>query len=123
MHLPRVREALKAGLALVTDYLCDISPAFERSDVHAQLLRARVQANHHAGMDIDHDAGVQTISRITSFQHADEDVRIHGGFWFGSREGKLLPYVNPVSTAFCLQALDTWQEHLAGHQPDCRSLI
>ena len=51
-------------------------------------------------------------------------VRIDGGFWFGRRAGAWLPYVNPVSAAFALQALDVWRIRLAGGAPaHCHQLI
>jgi hypothetical protein len=31
--------------------------------------------------------------------------------------------VNPVSTAFALQALGMWSEFSAGHKPPCRVLL
>jgi len=33
-----------------------------------------------------------------------------GGFLFGHKHGDPLPFVNPVSTAFCVQALVLWQD-------------
>jgi hypothetical protein len=47
-----------------------------------------------------------------SVDHAD--LHVHGGFYFGANRGELLPFSNPVSTAFCLQALDLWQQHQSG---------
>jgi hypothetical protein len=40
--------------------------------------------------------------------------RLAGGFWFGSKDGQTLPYSNPVSTAFAMQALALWQDHQKG---------
>ena len=34
-----------------------------------------------------------------------DDPRIDGGFYFGRTGGNWEPYINPVSTAFALQAL------------------
>ena len=42
------------------------------------------------------------------------DVRIDGGFWFGRKGAEMLPFVNPVSTVFCMQALGLWEDHKAG---------
>jgi hypothetical protein len=39
-----------------------------------------------------------------------EDARIGGGFGFGRKGDEQLPYVNPVSTAFCMQALTLWDD-------------
>jgi hypothetical protein len=33
---------------------------------------------------------------------------VDGGFYFGRAAGAFLPYINPVSTAFALQALALW---------------
>ena len=47
-----------------------------------------------------------------------------GGFCFGSRDGAALPYMNPVSTAFCLQALEHWRQFGVGEFPrDLAELI
>jgi hypothetical protein len=40
-----------------------------------------------------------------------------GGFCFGTRDGRPLPYMNPVSTAFCVQALAQWRQYAAGSFP------
>jgi len=50
-------------------------------------------------------------ARVAGFQARSEDERIDGGFWFGRRQGEIMPYVNPVSTAFSLQALALWEQH------------
>jgi hypothetical protein len=33
---------------------------------------------------------------------------VDGGFYFGRSAGRWEPYINPVSTAFALQALALW---------------
>jgi hypothetical protein len=64
---------------------------------------------------LDENAAREEASRIASFQALDSsDVRLRGGFWFGRKGEQLLPFSNPVSTAFCLQALALWQDHQAG---------
>jgi hypothetical protein len=109
------RRALAFGIDRVTALLREISPVFERSDVNAQLLRVRLIANHLGMVSLDEDAAREEASRIASFQALDAaDPRIRGGFWFGRKGAQLLPFSNPVSTAFCLQALALWQDHLAG---------
>ncbi len=60
---------------------------------------------------------------LAEFQAASEDPRIDGGFYFGRREGVLSPHVNPVSTAFALQALEMWRECQAGTKLPCRHLL
>jgi hypothetical protein len=101
--LPRAGEArcaaaIRLGLDKVAHYLREIGPEFERSDVVAQLLRMRIYAGEAAG---------QETARLASYQVASEDARTDGGFWFGKKGGVPLPYVNPVSTGFALQALTT----------------
>ena len=67
-------------------YLREIAPEFVRSDVYAQLLRAR-------GRDCGEAAA------LAEFQAES------GAFLFGRRGGQLIPHENPVSTAFAVQAL------------------
>jgi hypothetical protein len=50
------------------------------------------------------------------------DPRLSGGFFFGGKAGALLPFSNPVSTAFCLQALELWRQHQEGWSFDLRQL-
>ena len=40
--------------------------------------------------------------------------RIDGGFYFARRGASWQPHVNPVSTAFGLQALAMWRQYLGG---------
>ena len=88
---------------------------FERSDVNAQLLRVRLIAHHLGVVSLDEAAAREEASRTASFQALDAaDPRIRGGFWFGRKGAQMLPFSNPVSTAFCLQALALWQDHQAG---------
>jgi hypothetical protein len=114
---PECRKALTEGIERVGRYLREISPRFERSDVCAQLLRVRVIAHRHCGLPLDHEAAAEEARRAAAYQASSADPRIEGGFWFGKkRDGspehqKMLPFVNPVSTVFCLQALALWQDH------------
>lgn len=107
-------KALALGLDRVASLLRDIVPEFERSDVWAQLLRVRLAAHHLGAASLNQAAAVEEAKRVAGFQARSEDVRLNGGFWFGRRNGELMPYVNPVSTAFCLQALAFWEQHRAG---------
>ncbi len=111
--LPRVRDkacaaALCAGIDSVAGYLREIAPAFERSDVYAQLLRIRLYADWAKIKPLDADAAQFEAERLASFQVSDADPRLDGGFRFGRQGETWLPYVNPVSTAFALQALALW---------------
>jgi hypothetical protein len=65
-------------------------------------------------MALDENAAAEEASRAASYQSASKDPRLRGGFWFGRRAGEFLPFMNPVSTAFCAQALDLWRQHRAG---------
>jgi hypothetical protein len=95
--------------------LREIAPQFGRSDVSAQLLRVRLIAHHLGALPLDETAAREEAQRTAAFHIvAEADPRRSGGFWFGRRAGVMLPFVNPVSAAFALQALTLWQDHLAG---------
>jgi hypothetical protein len=108
------RAILESGIASVGHYLREIAPAFERSDVCAQLLRVRLAAHHIHGVRLDESAAAEEASRAASYLAKSEDIRINGGFWFGRRGSDILPFVNPVSTVFCMQALGLWEDHKDG---------
>ena len=102
----------------------EISPGFERSDVCAQILRARLYAGSLGAVPLDREAAEEEARRAASYQVRGADRRAEGGFWFGRRNGELVPHVNPVSTAFCLQALAMWRQYLDGtFQPIRQELI
>lgn len=110
-----VRSALASGIVQAGTFLREIAPAFERSDVNAQLLRVRLIAHHLGAVPLDQAAAAEEASRAASFQETEAlDPRVRGGFWFGRKGAQVLPFSNPVSTAFCLQALALWQDHQAG---------
>ncbi|MEP6962846.1 MAG: hypothetical protein ABI995_12260, partial [Acidobacteriota bacterium] len=83
-----------------------------------QLLRVRLIAHHLDIVPLDQAAAAEEAARVASFQVLtgpdSEDPRLRGGFWFGRKGDAMLPYANPVATAFCLQALDLWEDHQAG---------
>lgn len=111
---PEAREAFVEGLARAAALFREIAPQFERSDVSAQLLRARLIA-HHLGMHpLDESAARYEAERAASFQITEGPARLRGGFWFGRKGSAMLPFANPVSTAFAVQALALWQDHVAG---------
>ena len=91
--------------------------------MYAQLLRVRLLAEQLAGVPLDRAEAEEEAARVPEFQFQHSDPRIRGGFWFGRKGPELLPYVNPVSTAFCLQALKMWQGYLQGESLDRKSLI
>jgi hypothetical protein len=115
--------ALAEGVDRVSNYLCSIRPLFERSDVYAQLLRARLLAHQLAGTPLNRLAAEEEAATISQFQLNHQDARIDGGFWFGRKGSDLLPYVNPVSTAFCMQALDMWHDFESGKTLSAQTLI
>jgi hypothetical protein len=108
------RAALGEGIERVSSYLREIAPVFVRSDVYAQLLRVKLLA----GIPVQEE-----VAEIESFQYTNEDQRLHGGFCFGRKQGAMLDFANPVSTAFCAQALDYFARVKAGEAINPRSLI
>ena len=127
--LPRVDDrrcaaALCDGINRLSAFLREIAPEFERSDVYAQLLRIRLYAGAAGAVPVDVPSAQQEAERLAEFQAADPDARIDGGFWFGRTASGWLPYVNPVSTAFAMQALESWHAtRQGGSLPDRRLLI
>jgi hypothetical protein len=111
---PEIRQVLSRGIARVSRYLRDIRPEFERSDVNAQLLRVRLMASKIAGVPLDEEEASEEAAAILQFQLDDPGSPRHGGFWFGRKAGEMMPFLNPVSTAFCLQAYEWWQDYQAG---------
>ncbi len=101
-------SALETGIGRVAALLREIGPGFERSDVCAQLLRVRLIAHHLHIVPLDERAACEEADRAASYQAES------GGFWFGQKRGQMLPFLNPVSTAFCLQALALWHQHQSG---------
>ena len=109
------RDVLASGIGRAGKLLREIAPVFERSDVNAQLLRVRLIAHHLGRVPLDENAARQEAARAASFQALDAtDVRLRGGLWFGRKGTEVLPFSNPVSTAFGLQALALWDDHQAG---------
>jgi hypothetical protein len=107
-------RVLKSGIDRVGELLRGISPRFERSDVCAQLLRVRLTAHYLGVVSLNEAAAAEEAERVAGYQAQSVDARLDGGFWFGRRNGELLPFMNPVSTAFSLQALALWEQHRAG---------
>ncbi len=108
------RGVLRSGIARVATLLREIGPQFERSDVCAQLLRIRLIAHYSHAIELDGTAAQEEAERASLYQASSPDPRVHGGFWFGKKNGAMLPFVNPVSTAFCMQALAMWDQHSGG---------
>jgi hypothetical protein len=115
----RRATALCDGIHRVACHISDLAPQFERSDVYAQLLRIRLFADWLGVVPLDRATAEHEVSTLTGFQATSDDPRIDGGFYFGRKAGAWLPYVNPVSTAFAVQALALWEDRcppVAWHQ-------
>lgn len=118
------REAMAAGIPRVAELLRTHRGVLERSDVYAQLLRIRLYADRLGIAALDAAAAEEEAGELASFQIASRDRRTDGAVAFGRKGGELLPYANPVSTAFCIQALEMWRDYCAGRfTPDWRELI
>ncbi|MBS1827956.1 MAG: hypothetical protein JST93_21790 [Acidobacteria bacterium] len=111
---PECRAALRNGINKVAHYLRDIAPEFARSDVYGQLLRVRIFAAHQIAVPLNHAQAAEEAAAMAQFQMESIDPRLDGGFCFGKRDGHFTPHANPVSTAFCLQALHMWRQHEGG---------
>ncbi len=102
---PECAEAYEIGLAKAGALLREIGPTFRRSDVCAQILRVRL----NCGLAVDRTAAAEEAAWAKSCQYLSGDRNHVGGFSFGTKGGELLPFVNPVSTGFSMQALDEWE--------------
>lgn len=105
---PRCAQAMREAIGLEARYLREIRGVFERSDVNAQLLRARLFAEALGVLPLDEKAAAEEAAAVSGFQLEN------GCFCFGRTAGRLMPYDNPVSTAFCLQALVMWRQRNEG---------
>jgi hypothetical protein len=108
------------GAGRVSEYLRRIRPHFVRADVYAQLLRVRLLGG--AGLEF----AAEEAGELAKFQASGDiaDSRIAGGFYFGAKAGEFMPYVNPVSTVFAMQALEMWHEHqIRALERDSRVII
>jgi len=105
---PAVCGALAGGIECAGRLFREIAEDFERSDVAAQLLRVRLIAHHRGAVRLDEEAAEEEARRARAYQAAN------GGVFFGKKGRAMLPHINPVSTAFCLQALDLWEQHSSG---------
>jgi len=102
--------AQREGLKRAAGLLREIAPEFARSDVYAQILRVRLLSPGR----VDEQAASEEAAAIANFQIESSDQRLNGGFYFGRRNGGMTPFANPVSTAFCSQALAMWDRYRAG---------
>jgi hypothetical protein len=111
---PACAAALNNGIRKAAGYLREIAPQFARSDVYAQILRVRLFADQLGAVPLDRAQAAEEASAVSQFQWESPMARLNGGFCFGRRGGQLTPYANPVSTAFCMQALNLWQKSQSG---------
>jgi hypothetical protein len=111
---PESREAIAGGIERISEYLRRIAPVFARSDVYAQLLRLRLYADRIGIVPLDESAAAEEADAIAEFQMREGQSDVAGGFCFGRKNGTLLPFINPVSTAFCIQALVMWEQFQRG---------
>ena len=119
-----VRAAMREAIEWGGRLLREIAPRFVRSDVYAQLLRARLFAEAAGVMPLDVAAAREEFERLEEFQDETDTLRHAGGYWFGRKAGQMMPFSNPVSTAFGLQAMSYWHERKAGvFRADWRELI
>lgn len=116
--------ALSRGIAKTAFYLRNIAPEVARSDVYAQLLRVRLIAHALGAEPLDTQAALEEAAILETFQYSSSDAVLDGAYFFGKRGNQWLPYANPVSTSFCLQALEMWRQHESGQlQPALHTLI
>lgn len=111
---PSPATILREGIARASCHLRELAPLFERSDVWAQLLRLRLYADGLGIVPLNRTLAAEESTRVAEFQLRHPDPRLHGAFAFGRKHGRLLPFANPVSTIFCVQASQLWGRYLAG---------
>jgi hypothetical protein len=110
LNRPDCARIYREGVERAAGYLLEIAPLFTRSDVFAQLLRVRLLGEALGVMPLDHATAAQYAAEAEVFQASSADTRVAGGFLFGRKCGEAMPFVNPVSTAFCAQALAWWDD-------------
>jgi hypothetical protein len=110
LHRSDCAHAFREGIDRASAYLVQIAPLFARSDVYAQLLRLRLLGEAAGVIPLDHAAATHAATQAAAFQVSSDDARVSGGFLFGRKCGEAMPFVNPVSTAFCVQALAWWDD-------------
>jgi hypothetical protein len=121
---PESARTLREGIETTAHHLREIGPEFARSDVYAQLLRLRLYADALGVLPLHREAAEQENRCLATFQVHDADLHQRGGFCFGRRNGMALPFCNPVSTAFGMQALHMKHEYDWGRPAhEVRALI
>lgn len=108
-----VRAALADGLERAGERLRQWRSEFERSDVPAQILRTRLWADAAGAVPLDRERAEEEAAWAARYQTFGAS-HVDGSFCFGSRAGAMMPFANPVSTAFCMQALALWDDYRGG---------
>lgn len=115
---PECAQTLRDGIPRLAGFLSEIAPVFARSDVYAQLLRTRLFADRLDILPLDAEAAAGEAEQAAQFQLES------GGFGFGTKLGAMMPFVNPVSTVFCAQAMDMYCLHQAKRfTPNLKALV
>ncbi len=114
LNRPACAAAMCEAIALYARVLRDVAPRFARADAYAQLLRVRLFAEAAGVLPLDSSQAQEEHDAIVALQDHSGDVRLRGGYAFGTRHGQATPFANPVSTAFCMQAIAYWDEREAG---------
>lgn len=110
---PDVRQALAEGIERAAGHLRRVRGGFERSDVNGQILRVRLLADGLGAVPLDESSAAEEAAWAACYQVEHDDPRLDGSFNFGQRGGAPSNFSNPVSTAFCLQALALWDDRRA----------
>jgi hypothetical protein len=110
VHRAECAEALRIGIPRVANYLRQIGAQFERSDVCAQLLRVRLLSAAAGAVPLDAQAAEEEAWRCSKHRRDGGPAIEAGGFGFGTRDGVAMPFMNPVSSAFGMQALAWWDD-------------
>ncbi len=118
---PECRDEYAWALDNAGRWLRKIRPEFLRADVCAQLLRARLLVASH--IPVDAEAAREEARELIGFQAESDNTRLNGGFWFGRRNGELIPHVSAVPTAFAVQALQLWHEFQNGKTTSCHQPV
>jgi hypothetical protein len=120
---PEVRRALAGGIDKAGRHLREVRSTFERSDVSAQILRVRLHAAQSGAVPLDETSAAEEAGWAAEFQMCTSDPATNGSFCFGRKGESMLPFANPVSSAFCMQALHQWLTRGSGDPLDWHELI
>lgn len=120
---PEVRRALAGGIDKAGRHLREVRSTFERSDVSAQILRIRLHTAQSGAVAMDKASAEEEAGWAAEFQMSTSDPATNGSFCFGRKGSTMLPFANPVSTAFGMQGLHQWLTRSSGDPLDWHELI